>query len=1152
MRYLQEFLAVALAEMRAARRLARTWIFVAVTVLIGFATYLQYAFMHGFGSGFSATIGAFGPRMLVTSIGMTMVVVLIVGIVFLAFDIRARDQRERMAEVLDARPIGNINLLAGRLAGLVFMLWLTVAVLMGLMQLVGVTAKASGWWIGDTVEPISVASFLVFDAVPALALWGSLVILLAVAVRNRLVTAIAALAIFGLYVWAGFEMPRYLGPAVGGFQAFQTLGSDLLPEFATAGLVVQRLATLGLAGAMLVLAAALHPRRDGRARGERLALAAVLAGLAGTGIGYLVMDAMNGHARQAEWTAVHAAAEAEPRADLVRVGGSVVIDPGERLGLKLVYGLTAPERLDELVFSFNPGLEVSELRLDGVSAASSHEAGLLRVALPTPLQPGDRVELQIAAAGVPDASFAYLDSDIDMALVAGQAGNLFLLGTDGSVFDTRYVALMPGVRWLPLPGPATGDGDLALYGRDYFTVDLEVEVPTGWLVAGPGRRREAGEGRFRFAPAAPVPEVALLASAFERRHMEVADVAFELLLHPGHGEHLSLFADAVDELEERIEEILARAQAAGLAYPYDGLSLVEVPARLRVFGGGWRMDSVQALPGIMMLREYGLPTARFDTLFALRERSGGGGGAGEDPGTEAGLAKVAVLEQFFASDFSGGKLVDGVTRSFLKFQTGAHGQGAIALDYVCHELAAGVIHHRQVGDYFSPRTFASSADLNQAITGLILGIVTGGGGSISIGNMTAPKRASVWSRALGTSLATLDPGDEGHEALNVLSLKAPAVAKSIIDGLGRDAAAAFLAELRRRFAGSNFTAADFRAVAADTGTDLDSLLGDWLGARELPGFLVSEAQVVRLTDGERGEPRYQVRAHVRNDEPTPGLVRFGTVPANEDAARIWGDPVRIGGDAAVEIGLVVGSPPAEVWVSPYLSLNRRDIHLEVPEFDDKSAVDAEPLNGSRESPWRPQADPGIVVDDLDPGFSIVYETMADKDRYEQQAPNWLAGNVDMDQGLPVYDAFVLPAKGWMRIELPGSWGRYRHTVASAFPGDGRASVRFVAQLPEAGRWRVDYHVPEMEFSKNSPTGGSVTIRIQTNVLARSKGNYEVKLLADGVDATVEFDADVATIGWNGLGEFRLPAGEVSLVLSNKTAGSIVVADAVRWRRVEER
>ena len=46
---------------------------------------------------------------------------------------------------------------------------------------------------------------------------------------------------------------------------------------------------------------------------------------------------------------------------------------------------------------------------------------------------------------------------------------------------------------------------------------------------------------------------------------------------------------------------------------------------------------------------------------------------------------------------------------------------------------------------------------------------------------------------------------------------------------------------------------------------------------------------------------------------------------------------------------------------------------------------------------------------------------------------------------------------------------------------------------------------------------------------------------------MEFDASAASIGWNDLGEFSLPAGEVSLVVSDRTSGSLVVADAVRWR-----
>lgn len=1164
MRQLEEFLAVALAEMRAARRLVRTWFFVGLAVLLGGLSYVLYAGIHGVFSGFSSTVGAFSPRVLVSSIGMVMVMILTIGIVFLAFDIRARDQRERMAEVLDARPIGNLGLVAGRLAGLVFILWLVVLVVMMLMQLIGVTAKAFDWWVGDTLEPMSMVSFLVWDAIPALALWGALVVLLAVLVRNRFVVVIAALALLGLYYWAGFETPYYLMRAVGGSQAFQVTGSDVLPELATVDLVVQRLATLSLAVAFLVLAAALHPRRDGQGRPRLFVLASALAGLAAAGIGYLVLDVTGDRARQAEWAAAHRAVESEPRADLERIDGRVVIEPGRLLSFDVTYTLAATEPLEELLFAFNPGLAVTELRLDGASVESSHELGLLRVPLASTARTGDRFALDIAAAGIPDPSFGYLDSDIDLADVKGEAGNLILLGTEASVFDRRYVALTPGVRWLPLPGAATGNEDPDHYGRDHYAVDLEVELPDGWLVAGPGLRRDVGDGRFRFAPPVPVPDVALLASVFERRHLSVDDVTFELLLYPGHGDNLEPFADSVDIIEERIAEVFGEGQKAGLAYPYEGLSLVEVPARLRVYGGGWRMDSVQALPGIMMLREYGLPTARFDTMFRfLREVGGargarlarsaaGGQGEDDDPDREAARAKVGMLELFFATDFSGGTLTDGITRSFFKYQTSPQGEGAIALDYLCHELATSLVHHRQVGQYFSPRNFATSQGMNETMGQLVAGFMSGGGNlSISVsGSGNAPHTASVWSRALGAPLAELDPSQGGEGALDVLSLKAPALARSMVDGLGREAVAALVAELRRRHVGTTFTIDDFDEIAEHTGTELAILLGDWLGDASLPGFLVSDAVVERLVDDERGEPRYQVRAYVHNGEPTPGLVRLGAVSDGERAVNALSEPIRVDGHASVEMGLVIDQPPARVWIAPYLSLNRSDILLSLPDYDTTDAVDAEPLNGDRPSDWLPPAEPGIVVDDLDEGFSVVYATPEDEERYGVRAMPWWMGTQDIDQGLPVFSMFSPPSRGWMRMEVAGTWGRYRHAAAVTYPGSGGATARFATELPHRGRWRVDYHLPNVEAGQRGPVVG-LNVRVQANILGRDKGDFEMTIVGDGVETPVEFDAADAAAGWNDLGEFTLPAGEVALEVSNKTSGGLVVADAVRWRPVEE-
>ena len=52
------------------------------------------------------------------------------------------------------------------------------------------------------------------------------------------------------------------------------------------------------------------------------------------------------------------------------------------------------------------------------------------------------------------------------------------------------------------------------------------------------------------------------------------------------------------------------------------------------------------------------------------------------------------------------------------------------------------------------------------------------------------------------------------------------------------------------------------------------------------------------------------------------------------------------------------------------------------------------------------------------------------------------------------------------------------------------------------------------------------------------------------DRALDFDAALGETGWNKLGEFDLPGGEVRLVIDNRTMGALVIADAIRWRPVD--
>ena len=568
---------------------------------------------------------------------------------------------------------------------------------------------------------------------------------------------------------------------------------------------------------------------------------------------------------------------------------------------------------------------------------------------------------------------------------------------------------------------------------------------------------------------------------------------------------------------------------------------------LRPYGGGWRMGSVQALPGVLLLREYGFPTARFGATSDTDEEYEMAEG-----GRPAGMADH--LMYYFANDITGGSPLYEGLRNLHGFVTGAQGEGAPALDLLVHELTAQLVAERR-GGYFSAHDFETQADLGSIMGESISGVMSGQARAVGrkvYDQMTS--QPSVWDRALGAGLAQLDVSDP-RLAQRVLWLKCPPIAASIIAAAGRERTAALLAELRRRHIGGNFTAADFEAAAQAAGIDVGGLLGDWLHDSALPGFLVARPQVFRLADDDQGQPRYQLSVHVRNDEPVPGLVRLTYsvgVWDGEERAGAAGDstsPIRIPGNASAELGLVASKPPERMWLEPYLSLNRHGVELDVPTVDQEQVVDEAPFSGQRPSEWVPSS-AGVVVDDLDPGFKAGADAVDDG---RLAGDDWFQLPVDIDEGLPAW-SFFAPQTEWSRQAVDGSWGKYRRTVARVAAGDGAAVATFEAELPTAGRWRLGYHLAL------PPRGNAAGFSFGTGgvrVVAGSGpgdvfGSYDLRLEAAGVDTAVEFDASDADVGWNRLGDFDLPAGVVSLSVSNKTSGRLVVADAVRWTPVADR
>ena len=238
-------LATAVAELRIARRMVRTWVFAALAIAVGLFVYHAWSIQH-------TQMGiATHPRFALPGFGILVLWVLVAGIVFLAFDIPGRDAREHVSAVLDSRPPSNIALLAGRLLAVALAAWLPLVVLAVLIQVGGLVIDHLDAQAGIPAEPLALATLVFVDVPATLLFWGALVLLLAGTLRNRLVVAVVALGLLATHVWVVFNTPLYLLPVVSGIANLGLPGSEILPRTVSGTDLVQRLSVLVVAAGLL-------------------------------------------------------------------------------------------------------------------------------------------------------------------------------------------------------------------------------------------------------------------------------------------------------------------------------------------------------------------------------------------------------------------------------------------------------------------------------------------------------------------------------------------------------------------------------------------------------------------------------------------------------------------------------------------------------------------------------------------------------------------------------------------------------------------------------------------------------------------------------------------------------------------------------------
>jgi hypothetical protein len=496
---------------------------------------------------------------------------------------------------------------------------------------------------------------------------------------------------------------------------------------------------------------------------------------------------------------------------------------------------------------------------------------------------------------------------------------------------------------------------------------------------------------------------------------------------------------------------------------------------------------------------------------------------------------------FFSNDFAGGNIFTGAARSFFADQTSAFGPDAVGLEFALNELSTMLVSGQR--GYFSVHLFKN---INAAVTAVANGMQGRAASSLADAVITIrTEQPEVWEAVLDAPLADLDPWADPQRTIDVLTLKGGEMAEAIYDTLGADGVGRLLGYLLEQHAGGSFTLDDLVAAGDRVDADLGPLLEDWFATSGLPGFVADTPRLYRLPDGQSGESRYQLLIRVANEEPVAGFTRVGWAMQAEGAvgasgvsetggevlvagpgARTLSDPIRVAGGAAVEFGVVLSEPPSAVYVQPYLALNRQDFLAGLLNTTDVQTRNEEPFNGVRDVTMNLDDD-RIVADDLDEGFEIVSSEGGEQRLLAGRA----VATAGMDQGLPVASGGGLPRR-WSRRNSQTSWGLYRHTLAYMGAGDGTTRAVMPAAIPRSGLWELEIHQPFLPY-----------------IPAANRGTWNIEIVTEDGREQVKYDASAGIVGWNLVGQFRLPAGKVSVELSDQTDGMLVVADAFAWSPV---
>ncbi|MCY3626433.1 MAG: hypothetical protein OXG88_02195 [Gammaproteobacteria bacterium] len=1139
-------------EMRSLSRMMRFRVFCVLLVFLSVGGYLLSSQYAANLAQLSPTFGMTVPRYLLGSIDATFYLVLQVGTMYMVFDAHYRLQRDRVAEVLHSKPVSNLGFLLVRVIGTTTLIWLLVASNVVGLYLLGLFSFYTEVGYFQPFQFHSMFNLVVVDIYVVVLFWSAYVSFLSSLLSSRIVVVLISLATFLVNYLTLVNSPYFLLAVISPFSNDTLFVSEVLPNFSKVSTIGIRLATLFATGALVVGAAMIWPRNDQNSSSLKLSLITGFVVISIALWGWTFTHHVNSYDQVYRWRESHQTIEYSQKLDLNEISGNITINPGRQLMINLALSFKVQElNHNKLVFSLNPGMNVVKISLNDAESLFTFENGILEVLLPEIGIGLESLTLKIEAHGRPDPRFAYIDSSVELfrsSNVPLSAVKLF--GKDGSVFTPQYVALMPGVAWYPVTGVMVEKSIEKIIPTDFFNVDLVVEIiHEHWSLVGTGQTNKIRQTQnsYRVYSTNPVAQIGVFAAEFQTIPLNVVGSETEVYLHTLRESGQEMSDESIATLQKSVKLWLREITNNGLTLPRSTINLVEIPSRLRTVGGGWRMGARNTLPGVVLFKEFGLPSLSLDSVSRKLPN-------------DLVVTKEQMLINFLNHYIRNGLGTDNLWLDtpdlFFAHVTAATGSYAEELDQIIRNIIGSLGNTPfESFNIYSTIHVAPLTEINRNVIRS-----TPVYSRLSIDHI-GHRQTFLYIKALeieyGSRMAVWDLAEKhgflynstilGHQQeLELFLFKTREIAKAILETNDKQAVVGWIKAIRELSLGRSYTYEEVIKLAKQHKVTAEPFLTQWITDRGLPGFMARFTEISQIKENSNGTQRFQSTIDVHNATPLSGLItlRYRNAPTYGVVSSVASytpvTPIVVPAFETKSINLIANYPIEAVIINPHLSLNRTNIYLlkQYKHTQGQASLDPKPFLLS--SKWIP-VESGIVIDDLDSDFSFSQPRNSFAlNHVKQIGPmKWVFGfqqQLDYDSALPTIDTIgtqQVHRDSWYRVSSLRAFGRFRRTFVALdrFTPQHKVSIR--AEIPTSGTWMLQYHLPSTA----------------SNLFDNKSNTIQLNINSKEVHIGKQVSLDSMTRGWNQIGSFKLSSGRVKVEITGTSANTPIIVDAIQWSPV---